>query len=1170
MDFVELWAQYGPTLAVALIVFFVVQEWLAQRNAPQHVQRAPNVATAYVAPRRREILRNAPDMADFGGVGDVIPPRNEPVQDPAAPPRQERERQQPRPRPARGQPRQPGVVAPPIGRAPSCVSFEEVELDPSLKLKTNGVERTAAWLQAQRAATVAFTYGDHAIIFNITGSMVTARINGINFEEVKAPIHLNLSKHAVCMGDKCVPWPKKKKAEASVSSVVKTKSGAVLSMTPKGKQNQASSVASSSTTAAVVQTKGKGKAKVSPIKIKAKAKGKTTTTATASASVPTIEGDQGSGFANSPMFLEAMVTTNHVINPDGDVVTATCLRRKVIGLYFSAHWCPPCRQFTPKLCKWLQQFQTTHKAKDKLELVFVSKDKTKDDFEEYHATMNFFAIPFAQKETREALFKKFEISSIPALVIVDYAGEVISWNGMDIVNEDVEAKEFPWSNKELRDLLGLKKEIAAPVNETIRIPRFGLTSAGSGTLDLPCVYPYKSVDAVLNWRSRCDDNCIATVPRRQRLARNGSKLMICHDMMGGYNQDKCPQGSDDPHIYRIYDWHKIDSFVYFSHNLVSIPTPAWTNAAHANGVKVFGTFITEWEAGEKVCDAIFANEASVLAFVAALVDIAKRYGFDGYLINIENPLKPAQVGLLKIFLRALTREIHIQIEGSEISWYDAVTIDGELKHQNGVNSKNKPFFDLVDSIFLNYFWVPQQLVRSQLNVGAAKEKEVYAGIDVFGRGTYGGGGFNCKQALEAIQQAGLSTALFAPGWVFEDEQFKPSEFDANSDKFWAQFDGLGLENYPICGVPLVTSFSSGTGVSMSVDGQVCNNKAWSNLSAQSPQLSFGFEEKRNPFFPVPKQVPTDEDTFKMKPCVRDYGNAFQAGNSISISGNVLASAHAVRRGERAVYRLNACDIALKNPLCFSYTFKVSDESYPVDVSVSLLCESSSSPLRYIQLGVDNDSAAKEIDPELSETLFQKFKLRPSDVISKTKDSLVLAESTDAHRFREVSFAREDKSSSDGEWVTRVYILCNKDFKSLTVKEIRLNLSLSSERTERMPLKLHMGEFRFVRVLATSKCDYVLTNLRFSRARWSKINDKTWALSGSLTWDIPSTEFDRCSHYDVWTEGGVLVGRSFGCSFVITKLAVSSESKSLVLKVQPVSVSWMKPSLDACAAITLSF
>ena len=35
-----------------------------------------------------------------------------------------------------------------------------------------------------------------------------------------------------------------------------------------------------------------------------------------------------------------------------------------------------------------------------------------------------------------------------------------------------------------------------------------------------------------------------------------------------------------------HHWHLMDTFVYFAHDLVSLPPPGWTNAAHLNGVKV--------------------------------------------------------------------------------------------------------------------------------------------------------------------------------------------------------------------------------------------------------------------------------------------------------------------------------------------------------------------------------------------------------------------------------------------------------------------------------------------------------------------------------------------------------------------------------------------------------
>ena len=53
------------------------------------------------------------------------------------------------------------------------------------------------------------------------------------------------------------------------------------------------------------------------------------------------------------------------------------------------------------------------------------------------------------------------------------------------------------------------------------------------------------------------------------------------------------------------------------------------------------------------------------------------------------------------------------------------------------------FFDVCDGIFLNYFWKESSLERSkQLSSELGRTHDVYVGVDIFGRGCYGGGGFN--------------------------------------------------------------------------------------------------------------------------------------------------------------------------------------------------------------------------------------------------------------------------------------------------------------------------------------------------------------------------------------------------------------------------------------------
>ncbi|KAM7491886.1 hypothetical protein LguiA_034807 [Lonicera macranthoides] len=391
---------------------------------------------------------------------------------------------------------------------------------------------------------------------------------------------------------------------------------------------------------------------------------------------------------------------------------------------------------------------------------------------------------------------------------------------------------------------------------------------------------------------------------------NRPRILVCHDMEGGYTDDKWVQGGSNADAYGIWHWYLIDVFVYFSHSLVALPPPCWTNTAHKHGVKVLGTFITEWDEGTVIANKLLSTKESAHMYAERLTELAVALGFDGWLINMEVQLDVRKIPNLKEFVSHLTQTMHSAVPGSLVIWYDSITIDGNLSWQNQLNSNNKPFFDICDGIFVNYSWQEDYAKRSA-SVAGSRKFDVYMGIDVFGRGTFGGGQWTTNVALDVIKKDDVSAAIFAPGWVYETKQ--PPNFQTAQNRWWGLVEKSWniSQNYPR-ELPFYSNFDQGHGYHVSVDGGTISDSPWNNLSSQTfqPFLKFSGDPNLDPV-----QVSVD---FKEA--------SYNGGGNITFKGTLEDNAYFTTR-------LFQGELLLGNlPIHFTYSVK-SDGSSMVGLSL---------------------------------------------------------------------------------------------------------------------------------------------------------------------------------------------------------------------------------------------
>lgn len=162
-------------------------------------------------------------------------------------------------------------------------------------------------------------------------------------------------------------------------------------------------------------------------------------------------------------------STRKVIDKDGTAISADSLKGKVVGLYFSAHWCPPCRGFTPRLA---EKYNTFIANGDAIEIIFVSSDRDSTGAKEYFAEMPWKMLDFDDRTSKQLLSAAFDVSGIPTLLLANEQGLITDEGREAIMSVDSAAKIITWKEEQAaakarlaEEVLSMPESVTLPIHE---------------------------------------------------------------------------------------------------------------------------------------------------------------------------------------------------------------------------------------------------------------------------------------------------------------------------------------------------------------------------------------------------------------------------------------------------------------------------------------------------------------------------------------------------------------------------------------------------------------------------------------------------------------------------------------------------------------------------------
>ena len=359
---------------------------------------------------------------------------------------------------------------------------------------------------------------------------------------------------------------------------------------------------------------------------------------------------------------------------------------------------------------------------------------------------------------------------------------------------------------------------------------------------------------LLAWTPGNDPINVCSIPLANRggMPPTARVMMTGPQYMAGFDAES--QGGTNQDIFNFDRWQYIDIMVA-NPAVFSIPPVMWMNACHRNGVRILGSVTPYQEPNFYDFATLLTDPAPATAAANQLVAIAKYYGFDGYMIDIESFAPPNEpdavnggslnVDYVQLFLSTLRAGLRANSPNSFLMYYETIdgltNFDNVNTYKNQLCAVNQMFFQngstiVSDGFFCNYAWnAPMAASSAELAKQLTRlPLDVYMGVQVPPNE------FATWTLAQTCAQENVSIALWGAAWPFSNRTDEQS-FQSLTDGLW----GTGLN--PTTGMaaviparpvpfalPFCTTFNQGQGRQFYwvQHGTQAYGGDWNNLSLQ--------------------------------------------------------------------------------------------------------------------------------------------------------------------------------------------------------------------------------------------------------------------------------------------------------------------------------------------------